>query len=63
MLNEMLLVPLGLTGPIVLFVLTDIIAEEDMSDEDTLTTLLQLWSWSVRINAIAEESMVGLSGR
>jgi hypothetical protein len=46
----------GLTGPIVLFMLVDTVV-----DEETLTTLLQLWSWPVRIKAIAVESMIGLS--
>lgn len=47
---------MGLTGPSVLFILID----ADV-DEDTLTTLLQLWSCPVRIRAIAVESIIGLS--
>ena len=56
MLNDVLPVPVGLTGPIVLFMLVDTVV-----DEETLTTLSQLWSWPVRIKAIAVESMIGLS--
>jgi hypothetical protein len=51
----------GLTGPIVLFMLADIIVDEDIVEEDILTTLLQLWSCPVRIKAIAVESIIGLS--
>jgi hypothetical protein len=44
MLYDVLLGPVGLTGPMVLFMLTDIIVEEAIVDEDKLTALSQLWS-------------------
>ena len=44
-----------------LFMLTGIMVDEDIVEEDILTILLQLWSFPVRIKAIAVESIIGLS--